>query len=48
MASLSPKDRKDEVTGAAMTEGVVNGTMVLMTSFGGLYAAMQNAKFRKV
>jgi hypothetical protein len=48
MASLSPKDRQDEVTGAAMNEGVVNGTMVLATSFGGLYAAMQNAKFRKV
>ena len=48
MASLTPKSRQNEVTEAAMNEGLLNGAMVLVPSLGGLYAAMQNAKFRKV
>jgi hypothetical protein len=48
MASLTPKSRSEEVTGAAMSEGMLNGAMVLIPSMAGLYGAMQNAKFRKV
>ena len=48
MASLTPKDRSEEVTGVAMTEGLVNGTMVFIPTLGALYFAMQNPSFRKV
>lgn len=47
MASLTPESRREEITGDAMKEGYINGTMVLLPSFAGLYAAMQNAKFVK-
>jgi hypothetical protein len=48
MASLTPKSRSDEVTGEAMNEGLINGTMVFVPSLGALYAAMRNPTFRKV
>jgi hypothetical protein len=48
MVSLTPKSRSEEIIGVAMNEGYFNGTMVLLPSFAGLYAAMQNAKFVKV
>lgn len=48
MTSLTPKNRQQEVTDAAWNEGMVNGGMVLAPCLGGLYMAMQNAKFRKV
>jgi len=47
MASLTPDHRSDEVTGQAMKEGLVNGAVVLAPCLAGLYAAMQNPKFRK-
>jgi hypothetical protein len=48
MASLTPKSSSDEVTGQAMKEGLINGTMVFVPSLGALYATMRNPKFRKV
>jgi len=48
MASLTPKSRSDEVTGQAMREGLVSGTIVLVPSLGALYFAMKNPKFRKL
>jgi hypothetical protein len=48
MASLTPKHRSDEVTGDAMYEGLINGTMVLFPCMAGLYAGLQNPSFRKV
>ncbi|CAJ1966105.1 unnamed protein product [Cylindrotheca closterium] len=47
MASLTPKERKEEVTGSAMSEGVMNGSIVLGTAMGGLFVAMRNPNFRK-
>lgn len=48
MTSLTPKHRSEEVTESAMSEGIMNAAMVMLPSMGGLYAAMQNATFRKV
>lgn len=48
MASLTPDHRSDEVTGAAMNEGYLNGSIVLVPCLAGLYVAMQNPKFRKL
>lgn len=48
MASLTPQHRSDEVVGQVMNEGLVTGTMVLIPSMAGLYAAMRNPTFRKV
>jgi hypothetical protein len=48
MSSLTPKHRETEVTDSAMSEGVINGVMVLLPTMGGLYGAMQNATFRKL
>jgi hypothetical protein len=48
MVSLTPESRSDEIIGAAMNEGYFNGVMVLLPSFAGMYAAMQNPKFVKV
>lgn len=47
MPSLNPRQRVEEVTGSAMSEGILNGGMVLFPSLGGLYAAMQSPNFRK-
>ena len=48
MVSLTPQKRSTEVTDAAMNEGMVNGTMVLIPSIAGVYGAyLKNAKFRK-
>lgn len=47
MASLTPKHREQEVTSAAMSEGLLNGAMVMFPAMGGLYAAMQNPSFVK-
>jgi hypothetical protein len=48
MASLTPEHRSDEVTGAAMKEGLLNGGIVLVPCLAGLYLAMRNPKFQKV
>lgn len=48
MVSLTPQSRSDEVTEAAMNEGLLNGAMVLLPSMAGLFAAMQSPKFVKV
>lgn len=48
MASLTPKHRSDEVTNAAMTEGLMNGAVVLAPCLAGLYFAMRNPNFVKV
>lgn len=48
MASLTPKSRQEEVTDAAWNEGMANGGLILLPSMGGLYMAMQNARFRKL
>ncbi|KAL3927884.1 MAG: hypothetical protein SGBAC_012892 [Bacillariaceae sp.] len=48
MATLTPKHRQDEVTGSAMSEGMMNGGVVLGTAMGGLFAAMRNPTFRKL
>lgn len=48
MTSLTPKHRESEVKDSAMSEGLMNGVMVLLPSMGGLYAGMQNANFRKL
>jgi len=48
MTSLTPKHRSEEVVNQAMKEGLTNGGMILIPSMGGLYAALQNARFRKV
>jgi hypothetical protein len=48
MASLTPEHRSDEVTGAAMQEGLMNGAIVLVHCLGGLALAMRNPTFRKV
>jgi hypothetical protein len=48
MASLTPEHRSDEVTGAAMQEGLMNGAIVLVPCLGGLALAMRNPTFRKV
>ncbi|KAG7374833.1 hypothetical protein IV203_013928 [Nitzschia inconspicua] len=47
MASLTPDHRSDEVTGAAMKEGLMSGGVVLVPCLAGLYVAMQNPNFRK-
>lgn len=48
MASLTPQQRSEEVTDAAMSEGIMNGTMVLLPSIAGVYGAFKtNASFRK-
>jgi hypothetical protein len=48
MASLTPKHRSDEVTGQAMTEGLINGAVVLVPCLAGLFFAMKNPNFVKV
>jgi len=48
MVSLTPLDRREEVTGAAMSEGLVNGGMVLTGMLGVLYGSLRNPTFRKV
>jgi hypothetical protein len=48
MASLTPKEREEEVTSAAMSEGLMTSGMVLLPALGGLYAALQNKSFVKV
>ena len=48
MASLTPHDRSDEVTGQAMKEGLISGGIVLAPCLGGLWLAMRNPSFRKV
>lgn len=48
MASLTPQHRSAELVAEAFKEGMINGTMVLIPAMGGLYAALQNPKFRKV
>lgn len=48
MASLTPDHRSEEVTGAAMSEGLTNGGIVLAPCLAGLYIAMKNPNFRKV
>jgi len=48
MASLTPLSRSDEVTGEAMNEGLVNGTMVFVPTLGAMYLALKNPTFRKI
>mmetsp|Transcript_20078 Transcript_20078/g.56945 ORF Transcript_20078/g.56945 Transcript_20078/m.56945 type:complete len:255 (-) Transcript_20078:253-1017(-) len=48
MASLTPQHKSGELTGEAMNEGLVNGTMTLIPCLGALYLAMQRPGFRKV
>ena len=48
MASLTPAHREEEVSGAAMQEGLLNGAMVLAPCLGGLAIALRNPTFRKV
>jgi hypothetical protein len=48
MVSLTPKHRNDEVVGMAMSDGFLNGTLVMMPALGVLYAAMQRPGFVKV
>ncbi len=48
MASLTPKHRAEEVTSQAMSEGLVNGALVMVPSMGAVYTGLQNASFRKV
>lgn len=47
MASLTPKEREREVTESAMSEGMLNGGMVLAATMGGLFLGMRNPSFRK-
>lgn len=47
MPSLTPKERQAEVTESAMSEGMVNGGMVLAAALGGFTVAMRNPNFRK-
>ena len=48
MASLTPKERSDEVTGQAITEGLINGAVVLVPCLAGMFFALKNPNFRKV
>lgn len=48
MASLTPKHRSDEVTNAAMKEGLVNGGIVFAPCLAAMWAALKNPKFRKL
>jgi hypothetical protein len=48
MASLTPKHLNEETVGMAMSDGIVNGTLVLFPAMGVLYGAMQRPGFVKV
>mmetsp|Transcript_48318 Transcript_48318/g.117031 ORF Transcript_48318/g.117031 Transcript_48318/m.117031 type:complete len:238 (-) Transcript_48318:423-1136(-) len=47
MASLTPKERSDEVTGQAVSEGLMNGAVVLAPCLAGMFFALKNPNFRK-
>jgi len=47
MASLTPEDRREEVTASAFNDGMINGAMMFVPSLAGLFLAMKNPKFRK-
>jgi hypothetical protein len=48
MVSLTPKHREDEVVGMAMSDGIINGSLVFFPALGVLYGAMQRPGFVKV
>lgn len=48
MASLTPENKREEVTAAAFNDGMINGAMAFVPSLAGLWLAMKNPKFRKV
>lgn len=48
MASLTPEDKREEVTAAAFNDGMINGAMTFIPSFAGLWLALKNPTFRKV
>ena len=47
MPSLTPTHRSSETTEAAFNGGVISGLLTCIPSTAGVYAAMQNAAFRK-
>ena len=46
--SLTPQSRKGEATESAMSEGLINGSIVMGIMGGVMYGALKNPTFRKV
>ena len=48
MPSLTPINKSEEVTWIAMREGLINGGLTLIPTYGALVLAMRNPAFRQV